>query len=229
MFKSERQLSRVIKQKLCEDPTVLFKGSRKLQTFITTELSMGHGVADLVVSFHKKIKKRSQPLTLHDLNILNIVKKNNSITIKEIESATRTSSERVKNSIRRLEKEKLIESKDEYLFSFNDYINYQAETIAIEVKLKNWKRALEQAYRYRCFAFHSYVFLDKRHASPAIKNKTLFLRYNIGLASVSKEGKIEFHFKPKKGNPFDERLNMLFNESIVHYHLSCKNVNQASR
>lgn len=229
MFKSERQLSRIIKQKLYEDPTILFKKSRNFQTFIVDELNVGHGVADLVVSFHKKVKKRSQSLTLHDLNILNIVKKSTTTTVKEIESATRTSREKIKNSIRKLEKEKLIESKDEYLFSFNDYINYQAETIAIEVKLKNWKRALEQAYRYRCFAFHSYVFLDETHATPAIKNKSLFLKYNIGLASVSKKGNIEFHYKPKKGHPFDERLNMLFNESIVDYYLSCKNVNQASR
>lgn len=229
MFKSEKQLSKLIKQRLSEDPKILFRGRRNLQTFIGNEMSMGHGIADIVVSFHRKISKRSQSLTLYDLNILNVVKRNNPTTVKEIESATRTSSGKIITTIKKLEREKLVIRKNDAVIPFNDYTNYQTETIAIEVKLKNWKRALEQAYRYRNFAFNSYVFLDQKFVTPAIKNKNLFFQYNIGLASVSRLGEIEIHHKPKRENPFDERLNMLLNENIVDHHLSCKNVSQASR
>jgi predicted transcriptional regulator len=229
MFKSEKHLSRIIKQVLSNNPSILYDKRESLETFIADEISLGHGIADLVVSFYKNAIKRSLTLTLHDLNVLGVVKKNESTSISEITSSTRTSHERVRNSIRRLQLENLISNKDERIYSANRYVNYQKESFAIEVKLKNWRRALEQAYRYRSFAYHSYVFMDQKFISPALKNKGLFSQYNVGLASVSKAGEIEIHFKPNRGNPFDERLNMLLNENIVTHHLSCRKVSHGSR
>ncbi len=48
---------------------------------------------------------------------------------------------------------------------------------AVEAKLKDWKRALWQASRYKTFANESWVVLDKKHANPAIKNIDEFKRW----------------------------------------------------
>jgi hypothetical protein len=229
MFKSERHLSSTIKRTLIRNPSILFDADKGLETFIVNELSLGHGVADLVISFYKKVVKRNHPLTLHDINVLGFIQRNNLTSITEIASTTRTSFDNIRSSIKRLENEKLVFNKNEKIRTANNYVNYQTNTFAIEIKLKNWKRALEQAYRYRSFAYQSYVFLDEKFVNPALKNKNLFFQYNVGLASVSTCGEIDIHYKPKRGNPFDEKLNMLLNENIVTYHLSCKKVSHASR
>jgi hypothetical protein len=57
---------------------------------------------------------------------------------------------------------------------------------AFELKLRNWKRALRQAYRYRTFAQHSYVVMDADRVEPALQQLRLFRRSNIGLIAVGR-------------------------------------------
>ena len=72
---------------------------------------------------------------------------------------------------------------------------------AIEAKLRDWKRALSQAYRYLDFANQSWVVLDNSRSKPAIENILKFKRLNVGLASISINGKIVIHFRPKLQPP----------------------------
>ena len=75
-------------------------------------------------------------------------------------------------------------------------------SIAFEMKLSNWKRALIQAYKYRAFSEYSYVILDNAHINPAIKNIEMFQTSNIGLLSININGDIEKHYKPRKEKPY---------------------------
>ena len=74
--------------------------------------------------------------------------------------------------------------------------------ISIELKLRNWKRALKQAFRYRSFSNESFVVIDKAHSRPAYENRDTFIHYNIGLASFGKDKKLEIHFYPQGSVPF---------------------------
>jgi hypothetical protein len=51
----------------------------------------------------------------------------------------------------------------------------EKEAIAFELKLRNWKRALVQAYKYRAFAELSYVILDHSYINPAPEKLRLIL------------------------------------------------------
>ncbi len=73
----------------------------------------------------------------------------------------------------------------------SDYI------VSYEAKLKNWKRALWQACRYKTFSNESWVVLDSINEKPAIKNIQCFIDFNIGLASVSKTGTVNVYYQPK--------------------------------
>ena len=68
--------------------------------------------------------------------------------------------------------------------------------IAIEAKLKDWKRALWQASRYKIFSTQSWVVLDKHTANPAISNLKEFKKYNIGLATFTADGFYEEIYTP---------------------------------
>lgn len=91
------------------------------------------------------------------------------------------------------------------LFGIPDIMINTNEIISIEAKLKNWKRALRQAYRYKSFSEESYVFMDDSHINSPLKNIEEFKKYNIGLCGVTKE-KINIYYKPIDNKPFSEEL-----------------------
>lgn len=93
----------------------------------------------------------------------------------------------------------------------------EKEAIAFELKLKQWKRALVQAYKYRAFAELSYVILDHSHINPALKNIDLFISANIGLVSVNETGEVLTHFEPKSEIPYSERYNNVMLEKFSSF------------
>jgi hypothetical protein len=66
--------------------------------------------------------------------------------------------------------------------------------IAIEAKLHDWRRALQQAHRNKLFADRVYVALPAQHASPALSNLAEFRRSSIGLIVVeTSSSHVYFH------------------------------------
>lgn len=102
------------------------------------------------------------------------------------------------------------------LFGIPDVLIDNGHIISIEFKLNKWKRALEQAYRYRSFSTESYVFLDIDYVDSAVKNIEKFQQYNIGLCGVSKE-KIILYYAPIYKEPYSENLCCKANEIISSY------------
>lgn len=75
------------------------------------------------------------------------------------------------------------------------------ELVAIEVKVKNWKRALQQAVVYRLCA--DKVWVSIWHKNVHNIEKGLFDKYGIGVLNIKKEG-IRVVKKPKKVKIVDE-------------------------
>jgi hypothetical protein len=76
-----------------------------------------------------------------------------------------------------------------------------SEILAIEAKLRDWNRALSQAYRYKEYASQSWVVLDSASVKPAIAHVNKFEHLNVGLGSINREGSFSIHYKPKKSKP----------------------------
>lgn len=76
-------------------------------------------------------------------------------------------------------------TKSQYYYSSNDTaLSKASESIqvwAFELKLKNWKRALYQAFRCKSFADWVFVVLPSEKRSLASKNVDLFRSFNVGL------------------------------------------------
>jgi len=60
--------------------------------------------------------------------------------------------------------------------------------IAFEAKLKDWRYALDQAYRNTCFAHRSYVVVPKSTAMAAFAYVAEFRRRGVGLCYVDPSG-----------------------------------------
>lgn len=91
--------------------------------------------------------------------------------------------------------------------------------ITIELKLRNWKRALAQAYKYKSFSDISYVCMDEKNVMPALGHIEMFKKYNIGLITINNKNKVKLHYKPKAKKAYSKKLyeeaQILFEECMI--------------
>lgn len=76
--------------------------------------------------------------------------------------------------------------------------------VSVEAKLRDWQRALRQAYRYREFSNQSWVLMDAGRVAPALENLQQFIRAGIGLASIDTSGDLFIHYEPMAAHSFSE-------------------------
>jgi hypothetical protein len=77
--------------------------------------------------------------------------------------------------------------------------------IAIEAKLDDWRSALHQAFRNRCFARRSYVLLPKDTALRAHRYAGEFDRRHVGICYLDGGGIIVLH-PARDAEPFEPWL-----------------------
>ena len=90
-----------------------------------------------------------------------------------------------------------------------------SKIFAIEAKLRDWKKAMQQATRYLDFAHQSWVLLDNYYCKPALKHRDEFIKRNIGLITINTSSELNVLIKAKPQPP---RTNYRFwgaNTSIV--------------
>jgi hypothetical protein len=185
---------------------------------IFEEVSLGYGIADIVISDLKNAAYQQtsseDSLELLDINIYSLLLKSGSLTVNDIISITRCSKSTISKSLIKLLSNGYILNTDDKFVTNKSYELPFRNNYAIEAKLKDWKRALKQAYRYRWFAEYSFVVLDTHHCKAALKNLDAFMKYNVGLASISPDGILQRHFNPTRQVPFDPKMQILFSEKV---------------
>jgi hypothetical protein len=104
------------------------------------------------------------------------------------------------------------------LFGIPDFLLYdkkcnELSIISFELKLKNWKRAIKQAFKYKSFSNISYVVLPANSAKSAQNNLDLFKQYNVGLAIFTPDNSFDILYKPELSEPFsDDLINKVSNQ-----------------
>jgi hypothetical protein len=63
--------------------------------------------------------------------------------------------------------------------------------VALEAKLRDWRRALYQAVQYASYAFEVWVVLDTAFLQPALVHVDEFEKRGIGLLALSENGESE--------------------------------------
>lgn len=105
------------------------------------------------------------------------------------------------------------------LFGIPDFVFYtkkkkEVSIISFELKLKDWKRAAKQAFRYKSFSNIAYVVLSSGNVKAALKNIDFFKKYDIGLAKFGNDCDFEILYKPESNKPYSENLNSKLIETI---------------
>jgi len=120
------------------------------------------------------------------------------------------------------------------LFGIPDFVFYtkqkqEVSIISFELKLKDWKRAAKQAFRYKSFSNIAYVVLASKSANAALNNIELFEKYNIGLAKFDTNSDFEILHKPESSTPYSENLNQKIVGSISSCRKKSKNIESLIR
>jgi hypothetical protein len=76
-----------------------------------------------------------------------------------------------------------------------DVVAYTADesVIAVEAKLEDWRTAMHQAFRNRCFAHRSYVLLPKSTAVRAHRYAAEFDRRQVGICYLENADIVVLH------------------------------------
>lgn len=94
--------------------------------------------------------------------------------------------------------------------------------ISYEAKIRNWSRALDQAYRYKEYSDESWVILDQYYVASALANIEKFKKYNIGLSALDTFGNLQIYFKARQEPPRSE-LNSWTANSMLAQSLIAQN------
>jgi hypothetical protein len=90
-----------------------------------------------------------------------------------------------------------------------DIVAYTADEslIAVEAKLEDWRTALHQAFRNRCFAHRSYVLLPKDTALRAHRYAGEFDRRQVGICYLENTDIVVLH-PAAECDPFEPWLSL---------------------
>ncbi len=170
---------------------------------VRQEVSAGYGRADLVlVKLNPKKcairKKRKQVTPLLKENFFQVLRQLPDIDdrkklpprgIDELVQSVPVSKSYLKyHLLRELEDNGYVKKIDDnYYYKVNGWVPLVSEMIAIEAKLRDWRRGFIQANRYKYFADKTYlaILAQYRH----LVDDEILARQNVGLFILSEDGK----------------------------------------
>lgn len=218
MYDSEKLLVDDITNMLVERSTKvpsLLKGKNQV---ILTEVNLGYGIADIVLSeYEKDSDYRTDYLSVNDIKILSIVSGHDEfgISVDVIIKRTKNSKKRVDDSISKLATLGFVSLTEGSVYNTNKYRQIVKSSTAIEAKLRNWKRALKQAYRYKWFSERAFVCIPEDNIKPAINSLEIFKQYAVGLISMCPEKGMKVIYNPGPAQPISNDMSMMLNESVL--------------
>ena len=217
MFDSEQQLVNevtcLLKSSSPERIPVALKCKNQV---ILHEVNLGYGVADIVLTQCVEFpERRNKYLNILEIKILKIINENSIMTVESIIEKTRIPRRKIISAIHSLEKLRLVRSGKDTISPLKKYVSTVKKTIAIEAKLRNWQRALKQAYRYKWFSHKSFVCLPINRVKPAIKNIQNFKKMGVGLIGFCEDKGFQVIYSPRTEKPISDEMATLLNECVL--------------
>ena len=128
-----------------------------------------------------------------------------------LEGVTGLSSRSLETHIRQLEHVGLVEVCKNSAVTLSCQLPWSmVDIVAYEVKLCNWRRALQQAIGYRSFSRSVWIVMPEARVRHARKLEKVFRAQGIGLKSIKGDGRTRIEIRCKKHRrPTSRRLYLL--------------------
>lgn len=169
-------------------------------SWTAASLPIGAGIPDLVIaSYHPKVLALAN-VELPDAQILAYLRAVRKARLETIAERVGETTKKMGTRITALVDAEAIEVTSDTFTLSPVWRDILPEIVTVEVKVSNWKRAVEQAARNQIFAHRSYVALPEKLASR-IKAEPIFSSLGIGLIAVTDKMEANVIKKPKRCQP----------------------------
>jgi hypothetical protein len=151
-------------------------------TFLVTP-SIGNIIPDLVLGeWQDGATCAKLAVTYAEASLLAALEQYRELSLPELRKCLFASSISVNRYISRLERIGGIQRNTNGLMRIGDFLRTdQCEIVAIEVKMRRWREALQQAISYQSFSDQAYVVLDARQVALNEELFSSFESANVGL------------------------------------------------
>jgi biotin operon repressor len=206
-FQTEYSLARLFRKVVVESVP---GGNGTDHSIVLSEFSAKRGRADVICAIIKDEPKDIQEMrtlaqSLSEISkarILSLLRKSTGHSEEYLEESLGLGKSTVKKHVRDLIKIGTIERTPGKLLKLSRAFSMPKVDIwAFELKLSNWKRAFHQAKRYRGFSHNVVVVMPNGRLTAAKDHLDYFRGMNVGLAGISKDGKLDYILKPKRKRP----------------------------
>lgn len=205
MFDTEDQLMTAFDAALVG--SVLWLGLPGRRTFTMEEVEGIHGRVDRMMvslpSAVRPVRSRSELLQQESCcRIIVALCVRQPKTVDQLAGETARSSATVRYWLVRMQREGLVRQTvgRGYVLGPKSSLP-DCEIWCFEGKLRNWKRALYQATRYRAFAHRSFVVMPEDSIRPAEAQVRLFRLARVGLLALDHAGRVRVITRPRPQRP----------------------------
>jgi DNA-binding Lrp family transcriptional regulator len=149
----------------------------------------GVRVPDILLVYHSKAASRERSLTYYEASVLAALYANAPTTLADIAASMFCEPSDVLERIRALRRRRLVVQIGEHFSLSPRAFPMGVRVIAIEAKLKDWRRAIEQAKSYLDFAHESYVAMPSGIAQRSVLTAAC-AAVGVGLLAVDAGGNV---------------------------------------
>lgn len=199
-FRSRRPGPESLIQETLEKRVHSFIGPSATDIWTAAALPIGAGVPDLVVaSYHRDVLALAQVDISHSaiLAYLRVVGRARLETIAErLQMPEKAAQKRLEALL----DARVLSVLDSVFVLPAPWKDILPEIVTIEVKVADWKRAVEQASRNRIFAHRSYIAVPQRVADR-IRTEPLLGQLGLGLVGVTDDNSVQIVRRPRRRQP----------------------------
>ncbi|MBV8674987.1 MAG: hypothetical protein JOZ33_16275 [Acidobacteriaceae bacterium] len=169
-------------------------------TWTAASLPLGAGIPDLlVVSYEPEVFALAN-IALEDAELLAYLRAVGKARLDTIAQRIGRPPDMLSRRLYKLVEAEAIESSSNTFWLAPVWRHILPEIVTIEIKVSNWRRAIEQAARNRIFAHMSFVAVPERIAQR-IRVEPSLRTLGIGLISVAEDGSAVTVRKPRRKRP----------------------------
>jgi hypothetical protein len=215
MYSSEKELVKTVINVMSYDNIVSkFFSVNASENIILEEVNLGFGIADIVLTGFKSQECRACSNKLDYISLLALYHliENQFSSLSTICASLGIRKTKLNEILTRLECNGYVEVAYDKCHVIREYHSSISYSCAIEAKLKNWKRALRQAYRYKWFSERAFVCMPEEYSKPAKNNLIHFKDFGVGLFTINFEGHIDMIYDPGIEKPVSPIMNNMLNE-----------------
>lgn len=214
MFALEKQMTPIVANSLGRLSTVLSKPLTKPNAVVALELPVKYRMIDIAIAYALPDSFNNQNNLLpfkylngYGIGILSLFCVYSKVSIQKMKNELLLEKDIIEKYINKFLRSNLIVQVSKQTYKATEWKSLQKlGLISIELKLCNWKEALEQAEFNLAFSDFSFVALDRSRITNSKEIIPFFKEKNIGLLTVSNNGEMEPLFIPKKNLNYDKQL-----------------------